>query len=56
MQVKDGTESIAGDVTCLEHVRRTAIPNLKQNYGGSGAISRPASMKRNKSSQESKIM
>jgi glycine cleavage system H protein len=33
-----------------------AIPNLKQHQGGSGASSRPCSIKRNKSSQESKTM
>jgi len=33
-----------------------AIPNLKRDYGGCGAISKPSSMKRNKSSHESKSM
>jgi uncharacterized membrane protein len=34
----------------------TAIPNLKLDYGGSEAISKPSCMKVNKSSQESKSM
>jgi hypothetical protein len=35
---------------------KTAIPNLKLDYGGSRVISKPSCMKMNKSSQESKSM